>query len=99
MDATITSPSMTVTPAYRSGVSVKFPVSRADSITMRLVQDDGQPVPAGAQVMFEGNAFPVAMNGLVYLSGVADERARERHLAGRPVQRGFHAAHRRRAHS
>jgi outer membrane usher protein len=60
-----------VTPAYRSGVSVKFPVSRADSITMRLVQDDGQPVPAGAQVMFEGNAFPVATNGLVYLSGVS----------------------------
>ena len=71
MDATIATPSMTVTPAYRSGVSVKFPVSRADSMTMRLVQADGRPVPAGAEVMFEGNAFPVAMNGLVYLSGVA----------------------------
>ena len=70
MDATIASPSMTVTPAYRSGVSVKFPVSRADSMTMRLVQADGQPVPAGAEVMLEGNPFPVAMNGLVYLSGV-----------------------------
>ena len=71
MDATISSPSMTVTPAYRSGLSVKFPVSRADSVTLRLVQLDGQPVPAGARVMFEGNEFPVAMNGLVYLSGVS----------------------------
>jgi outer membrane usher protein len=70
MDATISSPSMTVTPAYRSGVSVKFPVSRADSMTMRLVQVNGQPVPAGAEVMLEGNPFPVAMNGLVYVSGV-----------------------------
>jgi outer membrane usher protein len=71
MDATISSPSMTVTPAYRSGVSVRFPVSRADSVTLRLLQPDGQPVPAGAEVMFEGNSFPVAMNGLVYLSGVS----------------------------
>jgi outer membrane usher protein len=71
MDATISTSSMTVTPAYRSGLAVKFPVSRADSVTLRLVQLDGQPVPAGAQVMFEGNEFPVAMNGLVYLSGVS----------------------------
>jgi outer membrane usher protein len=71
MDATISSPSMTVTPAYRSGLSVRFPVSRADSVTLRLVQLDGQPVPAGAQVMFEGNEFPVANDGLVYLSGVS----------------------------
>ena len=71
MDATIATQTMTVTPAYRSGVSVKFPVSRADSMTMRLVQPDGRPVPAGATVMLEGNPFPVGMNGLVYLSGVA----------------------------
>jgi outer membrane usher protein len=71
MDATIASPSIKVTPSYRSGVAVKFPVSRADAMTMRLVQVDGQPVPAGAQVMLEGSPFPVATNGLVYLSGVA----------------------------
>jgi outer membrane usher protein len=71
MDATISTPTMTVTPAYRSGVSVAFPVSRADSMTMRLLQADGAPVPAGATVMLEGNPFPVGLDGLVYVSGVA----------------------------
>ncbi|HQR24091.1 MAG TPA: fimbria/pilus outer membrane usher protein [Steroidobacteraceae bacterium] len=71
MDATISSPTMTVTPAYRSGVSVAFPVSRADSMTMRLLQADGQPVPAGATVMLEGKPFPVGLDGLVYVSGIA----------------------------
>ena len=71
MDATLASPEMTVTPAYHSGVSVAFPVSRADSMTMRLVQADGRPVPSGAQVMLEGNPFPVGLDGLVFVSGVA----------------------------
>jgi outer membrane usher protein len=71
MDTTLSSQKMTVTPAYRSGVSVKFPVARADSVTMRLVQLDGTPVPAGATVMLEGQPFPVAMDGLVFVTGVA----------------------------
>jgi outer membrane usher protein len=71
MDATLASAKMTVTPAYRSGVSVKFPVSRADAMTLRLVRPEGEPVPAGATVMLEGNPFPVGLDGLVYLSGVA----------------------------
>jgi outer membrane usher protein len=40
-------------------------------MTMRLLQSNGQPVPAGAQVMLEGQPFPVGLDGLVYLSGVA----------------------------
>jgi outer membrane usher protein len=71
MDATLATPEMTITPGYHSGVSVAFPVSRADSMTMRLVRDDGQPVQAGAQVMLEGQPFPVGLDGLVYVSGVA----------------------------
>ena len=41
---------MTVTPAYRSGPVVRFPVVRASAATLRLLQDDGTPVPAGASV-------------------------------------------------
>jgi outer membrane usher protein len=38
---------------------------------MRLVQDDGQPVPAGASATLGGEgAFPVAMNGMLYVEGL-----------------------------
>ena len=40
---------MTVTPAYRSGPVVRFPVTRASAATLRLVLPDGTPVPAGRQ--------------------------------------------------
>jgi outer membrane usher protein len=50
MDATVAKSSMTVTPAYRSGLTLRFPVSRADAVTLRLVQTGGKPVPAGAEV-------------------------------------------------
>jgi outer membrane usher protein len=71
MDATVSTSSMTVTPAYRSGLVAKFPISRADAVTLRLLQPGGQPVPAGAEIKVGGQGFPVAMNGSVYLTGLA----------------------------
>jgi outer membrane usher protein len=70
MDATISTRSIAVTPAYRSGMAVQFPVSRADALTLRLLQADRTPVPAGAEVTVDGSGFPVGLNGLVYLSGI-----------------------------
>jgi outer membrane usher protein len=72
MDATLATPSITVTPAFRSGALVRFPVSRGDAAVLRLVLPDGRSVPAGAQVMVGGVAFPVALDGLVQVSGVAE---------------------------
>lgn len=71
MDATLESATIEVTPAYRSGPLVKFPVTRADSVTLRLAQPDGSPVPAGARVTLHGQSFPVALEGLVYLKGAS----------------------------
>lgn len=70
MDAKIQKASMTVTPAYRSGAVVKFPVSRANAVTLRLVQSGGAPVPAGAEVRLDGNRYPVGMKGSMYLGGI-----------------------------
>jgi outer membrane usher protein len=70
MDATLEKASMTVTPAYRSGAVVKFPVSRANAVTLRLVQPNGRPVPAGAEVSIGEGRFPVGLKGSVFLTGV-----------------------------
>ena len=73
-DASLATTAMTVTPAYRSGPVVKFPVVRASAATLRLVQVDGTPVPAGATVTTVREVVPVARNGLVYLSEAAGQQ-------------------------
>jgi outer membrane usher protein len=71
MDASLSNPSAYVTPAYRSGAVVKFPIVRAAAATMRLVQENRAPVPPGAQVHAPGGDAKVALNGLVYLTDAA----------------------------
>lgn len=59
----------TVSPWYRSGVIIDFDVRTTQSALARLRHGD-RPVPAGAVVTDpQGNRFPVANDGLVYLSG------------------------------
>lgn len=67
-------------PYARSGVVVEFAVKPARGALVKIVQDDGAPVPAGAQVRVEGQAaaFPVALDGDAYLTGLS---ARNRALA------------------
>jgi outer membrane usher protein len=62
---------MVVTPAYRSGPVVRFPVERASAATLRLVLPEGGPVPAGAIVQTASERVPVALDGLVYLTTAA----------------------------
>jgi len=71
LDASLATPAMTITPAYRSGPVVRFPVTRASAATLRLVTADGVPVPAGALVMTSSEKVPVAFDGLVYLTSAA----------------------------
>ncbi len=71
LDASLATTSMTVTPAYRSGPVVRFPVVRATAATLRLVLPDGTPVPAGARVTTRNEQVPVALDGLVYLTSAA----------------------------
>lgn len=68
LDASLAIPAMAVTPAYRSGPIVRFPVVRASAATLRLVLEDGSAVPAGARVVTQRERVPVALDGLVYLT-------------------------------
>ncbi len=61
-----------VTPAYRSGALVRFPVERALAATMRVLQADGTPVPAGATARLGTASFPVVLDGLLYVEGLHD---------------------------
>ncbi len=73
LDASLAAPTMTVTPAYRSGPVVRFPVIRASAATFRLLQSDGVAVPPGAIVTTRSERAPVAHDGLVYLTSAEGE--------------------------
>jgi outer membrane usher protein len=70
-EASLATREMVVTPAYRSGPVVRFPVERASAATLRLVLPEGGPVPAGAIVHTASERVPVALDGLVYLTTAA----------------------------
>jgi outer membrane usher protein len=67
-EASLATREMVVTPAYRSGPVVRFPVERASAATLRLVLPEGGPVPAGASVRTRSETVPVALDGFVYLT-------------------------------
>ena len=72
MDGSLAQSEIAVTPAYRSGALVRFPVERALAATIRAVQADGTPVPAGATAHVGEASFPVALDGLLYVEGLRE---------------------------
>jgi outer membrane usher protein len=70
LDTRIDNDRIVISPRYRSGLIARFPVERVRSGTFKLVLANGRPVPTGAEVMLKGNKFPVAFDGLVYVTGL-----------------------------
>lgn len=72
LDAQMDRMSLSVTPRRRSGSLVEFPVHTVHGALLRIVLDDGSPLPAGAVVRIEGGeeAFPVARRGEAYVTGL-----------------------------
>jgi outer membrane usher protein len=69
LDASVNNPQVAVVPPYRSGILVRFPVKREHSGVFKLRQADGTVVPSGAVVKFQGDEFPVGLDGLAYVTG------------------------------
>lgn len=60
-----------ISPYYRSGVVVDFPVERSRDAFFRILLDDGEALPTGAVVVLEnGERFPVGLRGEVFLMGL-----------------------------
>lgn len=72
-DADVDALDTVVTPPARSGVVVHIPVRRTRSAHFRLVDAQGQPVPAGSvmETVDTGGRFPVGFEGRTYASGLA----------------------------
>jgi outer membrane usher protein len=82
LDTEIRSRTLTLAPAFRSGVLARFPVERVAGATFRLVREDGSNVPAGAIVRFKGADFPVTLDGMTYVTGFDHTLAGEAHWEG-----------------
>ena len=72
LDAEIKSLTMNPVPYYRSGVVIRFPITRSNGAMLRLVSDDGKALPAGTvlTVVGQDTQFPVAIDGAVYVTGL-----------------------------
>ena len=73
LDAEIGQLARDAVPFARSGVVVDFDVKPSRGAIVTIVQPDGTPVPAGAQVRVDGQekTAPVALDGAAYLTGLS----------------------------
>ncbi len=74
ISAELDSIEQTAVPAMRSGVRVVFPVRSGRGALLRIVLDDGEPAPAGAEVRIVGDTkeFFVARRGESFVTGLKD---------------------------
>jgi outer membrane usher protein len=68
LDVSLTDPQMQIVPSYHSGIPVRFEVKRVRAGVFNLQRADGSPVPSGAVVKFQGDEFPVGLDGLTYIT-------------------------------
>ena len=73
LDADIDALKMDAVPYFRSGIDVRFPIRHARGATLNIRLEDGRPLPLDAVVELVGRAehYPVADEGMVYLTGLA----------------------------
>ncbi|MGQ0799962.1 MAG: fimbria/pilus outer membrane usher protein [Pseudomarimonas sp.] len=73
LDASVDQLSMIAVPPARSGLKLDFAVQAQRSAVIRIVLEDGLPLPAGAQVVLQpgGRQLPLGLAGLIYADGLA----------------------------
>lgn len=73
IDASVTETSRIVRPLERSGVLVRFPISRGASARLRLVDAAGKDLPVGSAARLEGTGAvaPIGHGGETFFDGLA----------------------------
>jgi len=70
MDVETPASRVEIAPYFRSGVLVELPARRALGATMQVLQANGQPVPAGANIRLGELEYPVGIQGFAFVSGL-----------------------------
>ncbi len=72
LDADIESLDLQVTPAARRASLIRFPIGVSRTATFTLVDEQGHPVPAGADLRPVGQmrSFPVGLDGRAFVAGL-----------------------------
>ncbi len=62
-------------PMWRRGVIVKFPIRKISAATLRIVDEQGVPIPVGASAQLEGSleSFVVGRDGLAYIEDLQEK--------------------------
>jgi outer membrane usher protein len=73
LDVSVGALEVNAVPYYRSGYDLVFPIEKANGAMLRVVMANGKAVPAGAHayIIEREQIFPVALDGQVYISGLA----------------------------
>lgn len=71
-------------PGFRRGVLVEFDVQASNGALITLVQENGEPLPAGATVNIIGSdqRFPIARRGEAWVTGLERENRLEARWSG-----------------
>jgi outer membrane usher protein len=85
-DAQIESLSLNIVPYYRSGVYAAFEVRRSIGALLKVVREDGKPLPAGSVLKIDGvpQDFPVGLDGGAYLTDLRPTNRVRSQTGGRP---------------
>lgn len=91
LDVTIAGGEQTVRPFDRSGVAVRFAVAEARGGRLKIVLENGDPLPAGTAIRLNGGAeeFVSAPGGDVYLMGLEPSNIVVAVLGARACTFGF----------
>jgi outer membrane usher protein len=91
MDAEIKSLRLTLTLSRRSAALARFPVRPARGALLKVVLEDGTPLPAGATMTVDGGneEFPVALRGEAYLKGLSSRNAAQANWKGQSCRIEF----------
>ena len=77
ISAELDSIELVAVPAQRGAVKIKFPVRSGRAALIKLVLDDGEPAPAGAEIELIGDTreFFVARRGEAFVTGLQSRNA------------------------